>query len=76
MEKEVKRNRKNICCFSSRMVNKEILQDKPQKRVKPVLKSLVELIIERSQKNPCKVWTNNKGEVCMMSMNTVKGFAI
>lgn len=69
-------SRKRICCFSSRMVNKEVLQDKPQKRVKPILKTLAELIVERTQQNPCKVWKNNAGELCFMSMNTVKGFAI
>lgn len=68
--------RRRICCFSSRQVKKEVLQDKPQKRVKPILKTLTELIVERTQQNPCKVWKNSAGELCFMSMNTVKGFAI
>lgn len=47
-------SRRRICCFSSRMVNKEVLQDKPQKRVKPILKTLTDLIIERTQKIPVR----------------------
>ena len=78
MEKEekTKRNRINICCFSSRYVHKKVLQSTPENREKHITKSLSELAEERRQQNPIKMWINKFGEMCMCNMNTLKGIKL
>ena len=78
MEKEekTKRNRINVCCFSSRYVHKKVLQDIPQEREKPATKSLSELAEERKKLNPVKMWINKFGEMCMCNMNTLKSIKL
>lgn len=79
MEKEVKRNRKNICCFSSRIVDKTVLEHTPtleEKIERGRAKCVVDSIIKRQKANPVKFWRNKSGVLCFVSMKTANGLKI